>query len=110
VHGSALHFTLPRCTSPRVDEPTAALDPDGLCAFDGLVEKRKKEGKAVLFTTHHLEDVEELADRFALLVEGRLAAILTADELSTRLAGHGGPGGKRMKLEGLYRELVEGGR
>jgi hypothetical protein len=26
------------------------------------------------------------------------------------LAVHGGPGGKRMKLEGLYRELVEGGR
>jgi ABC-type multidrug transport system ATPase subunit len=54
--------------------------------------------------------VEELADRFALLVEGRLVAVLTADELSARLAGHGGPGGKRMKLEGLYRELVEGGR
>jgi Cu-processing system ATP-binding protein len=93
-----------------LDEPTAALDPDGLRAFYELVDQRRKEGKAVLFTTHHLDDVEEAADRFAVLVEGRLAAVLTADELSARLSVHGGPGGKRMKLEGLYRELVGGGR
>ena len=93
-----------------LDEPTAALDPQGLRAFYELVDQRRREGKAVLFTTHHLDDVEELADRFAVLVEGRLAAVLTADELSARLSVHGGPGGKRMKLEGLYRELVGGGR
>jgi len=101
---------LPEAPVLLLDEPTAALDPDGLRAFYGLVEERRRAGKAVLFTTHHLDDVEELADRFALLVEGRLAAVMTASELSSRLEAHGGgPGGKRMRLEGLYRELVGGG-
>lgn len=100
---------LPDAPVLLLDEPTAALDPDGLRAFYELVDRRRREGKAVLFTTHHLDDVEELADRFAVLVEGRLAALLTAAELSARLAAHSGPGGKRMKLEGLYRELVGGG-
>ena len=33
-----------------LDEPTAALDPDGLCAFYGLVERARQDGRAVLFT------------------------------------------------------------
>jgi len=72
-----------------LDEPTAALDPDGLCAFYGLVGRRRSEGKTVLFTSHHLGDVERLADRFALLVGGRLVATLTARELQDRLAERG---------------------
>ncbi len=72
-----------------LDEPTAALDPDGLCAFYGLVERRRREGHTLLFTSHQLGDVERLADRFALLVEGRLAAALTRTELSDRLSARG---------------------
>jgi Cu-processing system ATP-binding protein len=72
-----------------LDEPTAALDPDGLCAFYGLVGRRRSEGKTVLFTSHHLGDVERLADRFALLVGGRLVATLSARELQDRLAERG---------------------
>ena len=72
-----------------LDEPTAALDPDGLCAFYGLVERRRREGRTLFFTSHQLGDVERLADRFALLVEGRLAASLTQRELSDRLSRRG---------------------
>jgi Cu-processing system ATP-binding protein len=72
-----------------LDEPTAALDPDGLCAFYGLVGRRRSEGKTVFFTSHHLGDVERLADRFAVLVAGRLVATLTARELQDRLAERG---------------------
>jgi Cu-processing system ATP-binding protein len=72
-----------------LDEPTAALDPDGLCAFYGLVERRKQAGKTVLFTSHQLGDVERLADRFAVLIEGRLAACFTQRELAERLADRG---------------------
>jgi Cu-processing system ATP-binding protein len=71
------------------DEPTAALDPDGLCAFYGLVEDRRNERRAVLFTSHHLGDVERLADRFAILVDGRLIAAFTRTELLERLAERG---------------------
>ena len=72
-----------------LDEPTAALDPEGLCAFYGLVERRRGQGKTVLFTSHHLGDVERLADRFAVLVGGRLVALLSSSELAARLAEKG---------------------
>src|SRR5262249_55455563 len=81
--------TLPAAPVLLLDEPPAALDPDGLCAFYGLVTARRREGKTVLFTSHHLGDVERLADRFAVLVEGRLVAELTARELQDRLAERG---------------------
>jgi Cu-processing system ATP-binding protein len=72
-----------------LDEPTAALDPDGLCAFYGLVERRRSEGKTVLFSSHQLGDVERLADRFAILVRGRLVACLDQRQLADRLADRG---------------------
>ena len=72
-----------------LDEPTAALDPDGLSAFYELVERRRREGKTILFTSHHLGDVERLADRFAVLVGGRLVALLASSELAARLAERG---------------------
>jgi Cu-processing system ATP-binding protein len=81
--------TLPDAPALLLDEPTAALDPEGLCAFYGLVTRRRSEGKAVLFSSHQLGDVERLADRFAILVEGRLVASLTARELQDRLAERG---------------------
>jgi Cu-processing system ATP-binding protein len=72
-----------------LDEPTAALDPDGLCTFYGVVERRRDEGRTVLFTSHQLGDVERLADRVAILVNGRLAAMFTESELADRLADRG---------------------
>lgn len=72
-----------------LDEPTAALDPDGLCAFYGIVDRARGDGRAVLFTSHQLGDAERLADRFAVLVEGRLAAEMSARELKDKLAERG---------------------
>jgi Cu-processing system ATP-binding protein len=80
---------LPSAPVLLLDEPTASLDPDGLCAFYGLVERRRSEGHTLLFTSHQLGDVERLADRFALLVNGRLAASLTQRELADRLSQRG---------------------
>ena len=80
---------LPDAPILLLDEPTAALDPDGLCAFYGLVERRRREGHTLLFSSHQLGDVERLADRFVLLVEGRLVADFTQAELSDRLSSRG---------------------
>lgn len=80
---------LPDAPILLLDEPTAALDPDGLCSFYGLVEQRKRAGKAVFFSSHQIGDVERLADRFAVLVEGRLVASLSQAELRDRLAERG---------------------
>jgi Cu-processing system ATP-binding protein len=80
---------LPQAPVLLLDEPTAALDPDGLCAFYGLVDQRRREGRTVLFTSHQLGDVERLADRVAVLVHGRLVATLGQRELQDRLADRG---------------------
>ena len=80
---------LPEAPVFLLDEPTAALDPDGLCAFYALVERAREDGRAVLFTSHQLGDAERLADRFAILVGGRLVADLAAAELKDRLAERG---------------------
>jgi Cu-processing system ATP-binding protein len=87
-----------------LDEPTAALDPDGLCAFYGLVTRRRSEGRTVLFSSHHLGDVERLADRFAVLVGGRLVATLDARELQDRLAERGF---MRLRIDRRTPDLME---
>jgi Cu-processing system ATP-binding protein len=87
-----------------LDEPTASLDPDGLCAFYGLAEARRRDGKTVLFTSHQLGDVERLADRVAVLVEGKLAALLTQRELVDRLAERGV---MRLRFETRLNGLLE---
>jgi Cu-processing system ATP-binding protein len=80
---------LPDARAYLLDEPTSSLDADGLCAFYGLAERWRREGRAVLFSSHQLGDVERLADRIAILVEGRLVATLSQRELSERLAARG---------------------
>ena len=80
---------LPDAPILLMDEPTASLDPDGLCAFYGVVSRHRDEGKTILFTSHQLGDVERLADRVAVLVGGRLVATLSARELQDRLADRG---------------------
>jgi Cu-processing system ATP-binding protein len=95
---------LPDARGFLLDEPTSSLDADGLCAFYGLVERWRSEGRAVLFSSHQLGDVERLADRVAILVNGRLAADLGQRELSDRLAARGLV---RVRLDGCPPGLVE---
>jgi len=81
--------TLPDAPLLLLDEPTAALDPDGLAAFYTLIHERRREGKTVLFTSHQLGDAEHLADRIAIVVEGRLVAVFGERELARHLADRG---------------------
>jgi Cu-processing system ATP-binding protein len=80
---------LPDAPVLLLDEPTAALDPDGLCAFYGVIETRRERGQTVLFSSHYMGDVERLADRFLVLAGGRLIASFTAREMSATLADRG---------------------
>jgi Cu-processing system ATP-binding protein len=87
-----------------LDEPTASLDPDGLCAFYGLIERRRRAGGSIFFSSHQLGDVERLVDRVAVLVAGRLVAELTERELAARLADRGV---MRVRLERRVAGLLE---
>jgi Cu-processing system ATP-binding protein len=95
---------LPASPVLLLDEPTAALDPDGLSAFYTVIEHRKAAGQTIFFTSHQLGDAERLADRFAVLVDGRLLALLTVSELGDRLASRSV---LRLRLRGTPPDLLE---
>ena len=60
------------------DEPTAALDPDGVTAFRDLVSALKERGAGILWMTHDLGGLPGAVDRLALLDRGRLRLELPA--------------------------------
>jgi len=57
-----------------LDEPTSGLDPIGTREVKDLIRGLARRGKTVLLCSHLLADVEEVCDRIALLVRGRLCA------------------------------------
>lgn len=55
-----------------MDEPTAALPPHEVDALLDVVDGLRREGIAILYVTHRLEEVERIADRVTVLRDGRL--------------------------------------
>jgi ABC-2 type transport system ATP-binding protein len=68
-----------------LDEPTAGVDPQSRQAIFETLEGLKRRGKALLYTTHHMEEVERLADRVVIIDHGRVVAEGTLAELVRRL-------------------------
>jgi Cu-processing system ATP-binding protein len=95
---------LPDARAFLLDEPTSSLDAAGLAAFYALAERWRRQGRAVLFSSHQLGDAERLADRVALLVDGRLVADLGQRELTERLAARGV---MRVRLDACAPGLAE---
>ncbi|MFI1029176.1 ABC transporter ATP-binding protein [Streptomyces sp. NPDC020951] len=65
-----------------LDEPTTGLDAEGRRDTWDLVRALRDAGTTVLLTTHYLEEAENLADRLAILHEGRIAAAGTPGEVT----------------------------
>ena len=65
-----------------LDEPTTGLDAEGRRDTWELVRALRDRGTTVLLTTHYLEEAEDLADRLAILHEGRIAATGTPAEVT----------------------------
>jgi ABC-2 type transport system ATP-binding protein len=68
-----------------LDEPTTGLDPQGRLEVWQLVKELADAGTTVLLTTQYLEEAEQLADRIAILHEGRIIANGTLAELKALL-------------------------
>ena len=64
-----------------LDEPTTGLDPASRQTLWGIVRDLRAGGTTVLLTTHHLEEAEALADRVAIMHEGRVAVTGTLEEV-----------------------------
>ena len=67
-----------------LDEPTLGLDIFGSQVVAEFVDHLRSQGKAVILTTHRLEEAERLCDRFGLLHHGRLICTGTLKELQTQ--------------------------
>ncbi|GGX14106.1 ATP-binding cassette domain-containing protein [Streptomyces lomondensis] len=76
--------------SPRIiflDEPTTGLDPRSRHTMWQIIRELVTGGTTVFLTTQYLEEADELADRIAVLNDGRIAAEGTAEELKRIVPG-----------------------
>ncbi|MFC7531730.1 ATP-binding cassette domain-containing protein [Actinoplanes sp. GCM10030250] len=76
--------------SPRIiflDEPTTGLDPRSRHNMWQIIRELVAEGVTVFLTTQYLEEADELADRIAVLHNGRIAAEGTAEKLKRLIPG-----------------------
>lgn len=62
------------------DEPMSGLDPLGRALVKSLILDLKRAGKTILFSTHITSDVEEVCDRFGILVKGHLRKMETVTD------------------------------
>lgn len=69
-----------------LDEPTLGIDPSGVRQFlDLIITLSKEEGLTVLFSSHHLHQVQQVCDRVGLFVKGKLLAEGNVQTLSRTL-------------------------
>ncbi|MFE4527594.1 ATP-binding cassette domain-containing protein [Streptomyces anulatus] len=76
--------------SPRIiflDEPTTGLDPRSRHTMWGIIRNLVSDGVTVFLTTQYLEEADELADRIAVLNDGKIAAEGSAEELKRIVPG-----------------------
>lgn len=64
-----------------LDEPTAGVDPQSRNAIFDNLEALKRAGKALIYTTHYMEEAERLADRITIIDHGRVVASGTQAQL-----------------------------
>jgi ABC-2 type transport system ATP-binding protein len=104
-----------------LDEPTVGLDVGSRDAIFASLRALRDSGRALVFTTHHLDEAEQLCDRVAIMNRGRLVGAGTLAELCAGWAvpgwrtdgshwRRGGQAPRPADLERVFRELTgEGG-
>jgi ABC-2 type transport system ATP-binding protein len=95
-----------------LDEPTSGMDPIAKARIKQLFLKLRADGKTVFLSTHILSDVEDIADRVAIINNGELLAfdkvssIMAADQRGYRIVYSGGTSELRSTLETRVRVTV----
>ena len=70
-----------------LDEPTAGVDPQSRNNLMDVVRALAAQGRAILYTTHYMEEASKLCDRVAIMDKGRILAEGTVPELTARYGG-----------------------
>lgn len=83
-----------------LDEPTTGLDVDGRRALWDAIRRQHAAGATVIVTSHYLEEIEALAERVVVIVDGRIAADDTLAGVLARV------GDRWVRLSTPERELV----
>jgi len=76
---------------PRVlflDEPTSAMDPQSAKTVRDAIAELRSADRAFILCTHNLAEAETLADRIAIIKEGRIIALGTPPQLKSQLLGN----------------------
>jgi ABC-2 type transport system ATP-binding protein len=87
-----------------LDEPTVGVDPQSRNAIFENLELLKRRGKALLYTTHYMEEAERLADRIVVIDHGKVIADDTLAGLRSRAASS--PEGGVASLETVFLTLT----
>lgn len=83
-----------------LDEPTSGIDPSGVHEFIDLIKRlSREEGLTVLFSSHHLDQVQKVCDRVGLFNGGRLITLIDMAELKDR----------KEELSDIYNRFIEKG-
>lgn len=80
-----LHLALAMLGDPDIiflDEPTAGLDITGRASMHAEIKALKKRGKTIILASHDMSEVEELCDRIAVLKNGEIAFLGTAEQMT----------------------------
>jgi ABC-2 type transport system ATP-binding protein len=86
-----------------LDEPTVGVDPQSRNAIFANIEALRGRGKAIVYTTHYMEEAERLCDRIVIMDHGRVVASGTKESLTRMLPA---TGRHRAEIEGLIDDEV----
>jgi len=101
-----LGLAIALCGEPRLlvlDEPFNGLDPALLGTFQSILGEERARGATLLISTHTMSAIEPLASHAAILLEGKLAAFATLEELRAQY-------GEGASLESIYQRVAIGDR
>lgn len=87
--------------NPKVilfDEPMVGLDPHAIKELKNLIIEKREEGAAILISTHMLDSVNEFWDSANIMIDGKIAANRTRNEIT----------GSGEDLEALFFKITEG--